>query len=188
MDNRLSVYSSQRTQVIDIINKENEYFVERKYIDRKYGQVAPVFLEVHKWFTEEGSKIVEKPDRAESAIWVFKDIKLVDSSTVGNKLLKLNIPRDEILLFDMYEFNSILNSNFLSEDENEINEYNEKLKAYGVKQKSDIVLTNFYPQLKEELFNSWKSLFRNSDKLIENSGDTVIQGGIWAIKKEWIME
>ena len=60
----------------------------------------------------------------------------------------------------------------------------------GIRVKSDVVLTNFYPNQKRQVQKSWKRLFRHHEDIIngENQGIGSIQAGLWTIRKEWIVK
>ena len=50
------------------------------------------------------------------------------------------------------------------------------------------MLTDFYPDWKREIRESWKRLFRNHETLCQGQDVTKngIQAGLWRLKKEWI--
>ena len=62
------------------------------------------------------------------------------------------------------------------------------LADYGIRKESDVILTNFYPDLKRRVQESWKRLFRNHEKIKSGntSGVGSVQAGLWQLKKEWI--
>ena len=103
--------------------------------------------------------------------------------------MKLEVPLDEVVLFDVRDWNRIMCLKYLGKDEKEEAVFREKIAPYGVLE-TKIMLTNFYPDLKREVMDSWQNLFRNEDKL-KNGEDVTkngIQAGLWQIKKEWIVE
>lgn len=101
---------------------------------------------------------------------------------MGNTLLKLSIPKEEIIFFDLRDWNKILNLNYLGTDEEET-EFNNKMKQQGVKDNLDIIKSPFYPLLKKELTDSWKKLFTS-----QNLCKKYTEGAVWQLKKEWILE
>lgn len=126
-------------------------------------------------------KRVPKPEQAESPVWIYADEAAVFKST-GATLLKLSIPKEEIIFFDLRDWNKILNLNFLGSEEEE-KKFKEKLKSQGVKDNLDIIKSPFYPLLKKELVESWKKLFNRS-----NLCKKYTEGAVWQLKKEWIIE
>ncbi|MBQ5813887.1 MAG: DUF3841 domain-containing protein, partial [Clostridia bacterium] len=65
----------------------------------------------------------------------------------------------------------------------------EELRMRGISG-SEVMLSGFYPDLRDQTTQSWKRLFRHNDAL--KSGDLSdvgsVQAGLWCIKKEWIKE
>lgn len=89
----------------------------------------------------------------------------------------------------MYDWNKVLSLEYIAKDDGDDKEFKNLLKQYGIKHDSDIMLTNFYPQLKKKITDSWSKLFEHHNKI--KSGDyigvNVVQAALWQIKKEWII-
>ncbi len=191
MDNKdnIIVYSAQSKIVYDIIEKDGQCFSKREYVLKKYEDSAYIFTTIYSFFVRELVKHIDKPDGAEYPYWAFMDMVNVDLSGEG-VLLKLSVPKEEIVLFDMYEWIKILQLNYLGENEQEELKFKEEIKGYGIKNESDIMLSSFYPMQKRKIEKSWEKLFRY-DKIIK-SGEkhnlSAVQAGLWRIKKEWILE
>ena len=131
-------------------------------------------------------KYVKKPDGAEYPYWAFREAYNVDQSMGGN-FLTLEVPLDEVLLFDMYDWNKILCLQYIGEDEKDEKQFQEQLEMYGIKE-MDAVLSNFYPLQKQQILKSWQRLTRYHEELAHGNTELVrdVQAGLWRIKKEWI--
>lgn len=187
MENQnIIVYTNQTNVVLDKIMSQGTCFCKREYIEKKYEESASVFLTPYTWFVNEAQNICKSPEGAEYPYWVFDDIGNVDTSGDGN-LLELSIPRNEIVLFDMFDWIKIMQMHYVGTSIQEEQEFSEEVKKYGCDE-FKIVTTNFYPALKSKLMNSWKNLFRHHANLINENKEDVraVQGAIWQIKKEWI--
>ena len=187
-NNKITLYALQADLVIDAIKKDGVCFSKKKYVEKKYVESAAVFTTAYSWFVNEAGRFAKKPDGAEYPYWAFKDLYNVDQANGGN-VLKLEVPLDEVVLFDVRDWNRIMCLKYLGKDEKEEAAFREKIAPYGVLE-TKIMLTNFYPDLKREVMDSWQNLFRNEDKL-KNGEDVTkngIQAGLWQIKKEWIVE
>ena len=95
---------------------------------------------------------------------------------------------DEAIYFDMQDWYKVLRLSYIGETDQDEAKFKKMLEAYGVKNESDVILTNFYPQLKREVQESWKRLFKHHENIKQgrNDGDINIQAALWQIKKEWI--
>lgn len=186
-DNLINLYSSQMNVVVQSILKNGVSFSKREFVERKYVESATVFVAVYDWFVQEMPKYVVKPEKAQYPYWAFMNLTSIDNSG-GNEVLHLQVPLDEVVLFDMYDWIKILKLQYLGESKEDEASFKKKLADYGIKNECDIILTDFYPELKQEVKNSWKRLFRHNNNL--KKGDTngvgSVQAGLWQLKKEWL--
>lgn len=188
-NNNVILYSSQAEAVLQIIERDGECFSKRKYVEDKYQESAPIFVSAYSWFVHEAEKYVARPENAEYPYWAFKDIYSVEASG-DSRIIKLEVPADEAVFFDMYDWNKILSLKYIGETETDEQEFRKMLRDYGITRESDVVLTNFYPNLKRQVKESWKRLFRHHEDIIngETQGIGSIQAGLWTIRKEWIVK
>ena len=91
--------------------------------------------------------------------------------------MHLEIPKDELILFDRRTWNKILNMEYVGTDE-EIAAFEQEYKRQGVRDPLDIMKSSFYPLLAQKIKKSWQHLF--TDPLPE---ETYWQGAVWYLKK-----
>ena len=187
-DNMVILYSPQSEVVANNLESDGICFSKRKYVVEKYEESAPIFVAAYDWFVMEARKYVPRPEGAEYPYWAFKDIHNLDQSA-GGKLLKMQVPIDEVIFFDMYDWNKILCLQYMGKTEEDEAQFRQMLADRGIRKEADIILTSFYPDLKRQVQDSWKSLFRHHEDIkqgnLENLGS--IQVGLWQLKKEWIV-
>ena len=94
--------------------------------------------------------------------------------------MRLEIPKEELILFDQRTWNRILNMEYVG-SESEITAFEQDCKRQGIKDPMDIMKSSFYPLLSQKVKKSWMHLF--TDPLPE---ETYWQGAAWCLKKEWI--
>jgi len=183
----VTLYSPQAPVVIDTLNRDGICFSRREYVAKKYEESAPVFLAAYDWFVKEAKKYLPKPEGAEYPYWAFLDPANVDQSA-GNQALVLQVPAEEAVFFDLYDWNKILCLQYIGETEAEEMAFRRALPDYGIRRESDIILTNFYPDLKRQVQESWKRLFRHNTAVRagDMSGIHRMQAGLWCLKKEWL--
>lgn len=191
MDSKCStvkLYASLNDSVIEIIDRDGTCFSKKEFIKNKYEESSNIFITAYSWFSREASKLVEKPEDAEFPYWVFKDLSNLERFP-NTSILELEVPVDEVVLFDMYDWNKVLSLEYIAKDDGDYKEFKNILKQYGIKHDSDIMLTNFYPQLKKKITDSWSKLFEHHNKIKSGNyiGVKVIQAALWQIKKEWII-
>lgn len=186
-NNRITLYSSQSDEIAAALRNGDTHYAKEKYIREKYGEVSEVFLAAYSWYRAEASRLVPRPPEAESGIWAYADLKLLDR-VPGYSILKLSVPADEAVFFRTRDWNRVLNLRFIGETEEEERVFEEKLARHGVKYEGDIYLKPFYPQLRSELIKSWSRLFRFHEAIRAGSPDIApdIQAGLWRIVPEWV--
>ena len=76
----------------------------------------------------------------------------------------------------------------MGKNEAEEKEFRRMLSDYGIKRECDVVLTRFYPELKAQVLESWKRLFRFHRAVAAGdlAGLQSVQAGLWCLKKEWL--
>jgi len=183
----IRLYSAQDAPVLDAINKNGVCFSKATYVQRKYGESAPIFMTAYSWFVQKAEAFVPKPKGAEFPYWAFPLISQVDLSS--EQLLVLEVPNNQVLFFNMYDWIKIMQLSYLGENEKEEKAFQESLSLRGVTP-TQVMLTPFYPDLKQEIYLSWERLFRHHEALAEGQQLPLltVQTALWQIKKEWIID
>lgn len=184
----IRLYTYQADAVVEAIKKEGVCFSKEAYVRKKYMESARIFTTAYSWFVKEAERIVPKPEGAEYPYWAFKDLYSVDQSGGGN-VMTLEVPLDEVVLFDLYDWNKIICMKYIGEDQQDEEEFHQQLAQCGLKE-TDVMLTNFYPEWKQKILESWSRLFRSDTQIKQGNLENVrsVQAGLWRIREEWITE
>ena len=182
----VTLYTAQSDAVIDAVHG-GVAFSREEYVSRKYGESAPIFLTAYRWFAAEAQKLVPRPEEAGLPYWVFGSVQSVDRSG-GGRLLTLEVPRDQAVFFDMYDWNRVLQLKYMGASEKQERAFCEELARRGLRE-SDVVLSQFYPDLRQQIIESWDRLFRHHESI--RSGDLTgvgaVQAALWCIRREWVV-
>lgn len=183
----ITLYSSQAEVVLETLKRDGICFSRREYVRKKYEESAPIFTAAYDWFVKEAARHLPKPEGAEYPYWAFGDLYSVDQSA-GNQTITLHLPADQAVYFDMYDWNKILCLKYLGETEEDEKAFGRMLSDYGIRKESDVILTGFYPDLKYQVMESWKRLFRHHEEVLLGNRKEVrsVQAGLWCLKKEWL--
>lgn len=186
-NHRIRLYAMQAVPVLQALDRDGRCFSKKEYVTAKYSESAPIFTTAYSWFVREFQGIVPKPEGAEYPYWAFADLYSLDVTGGGN-VLKLQVPLEEAVLFDMYDWNRILCLKYLGKDKADEKEFENMLDRCGL-QETKIMLTDFYPHWKRQIMASWSRLFRHHPQLKLGNQENVgaVQAGLWQIKKEWIV-
>lgn len=184
--NTVILYASQADPVWQAILRDGVAYSREIYVRQKYGVSAPVFLTAYRWFVEQLPRFVPKPEGAEFPYWAFGDQYMMGSSYSSN-VLTLEVPADKAVFFDMADWNKVVQLKYIGKTEAEERSFQRELTERGIKP-TDVMLTNFYPDLKQATYDSWQRLFRHHEALKRGEDAPIhsLQAGLWCIRKEWV--
>ena len=99
------------------------------------------------------------------------------------------MPADQVILFDLYDWNKILQLRPLTDDPQEEKELLQELSLRGL-DLNKVMLSGFYPDFREQILASWQRLFRHHQALLQGdcSGVGAVQAALWCIRREWVLQ
>lgn len=180
----VTLYTAQAQVVMDTLERDGVYRVKNAYVDQKYGdEVAWIWRQAYSFFSQNAGRYVPKPEGAESGIWTFYDEKWTGAQP-GYWMLKLEVPADHVVSFDLRAWNRIQNLDYLPKDEADGRRFQQNLERQGIKQAMQAFSTPFYPLVKREIEASWQRLFTSA----EGCPETYLEAGLWEIRREWVAD
>lgn len=177
----VTMWAAQTEVVLEALENTGVSYVKKEYIKKKYGEAAWSFETAYDFFVRKFRLMVEKPEKAQSPVWLFKDPKWAGANQ-GTVYLRLEIPEEQIVLFDRKKWSQILNLSYIGSEE-EQKKFEQKMRQQGVKDVSDLFAGPYYPLLKNEVTKTWSTLFD-----VEGLKPEELQGAVWLLKKEWVKE
>ncbi len=184
----IELFATQSKVVQSVIEQEGVAYCKRIYVEKKYSpQELPVFLTVYDWMAKEMAKRLPKPPEAELPYWLYENA--YSATSEAGDFLKLRLPRQEAVFFDVYNWNKLLSLSYLAEDAADEKQWKQQMADYGVRREMDIMLTSFYPDLKRQMLNSWQRLFRHHEDIKNGHphGAQSVQAAAWCLKKDWLI-
>ena len=182
----ITLYSPQSEAVLRALGRDGVCYSRPEYVAAKYGESAPIFLTIYHWFVDRAARLVPPPSQAQFPYWAYADPADVDVSG-GGRVLKLHVPSDQAVLFDRYDWTRILQLKYLGETPEEEEDFQRQLALRGL-DGTKVMLTHFYPEWKQAVFDSWERLFRHHHRLRQGdySGVGGVQAGLWCINAHWL--
>lgn len=180
-DDIITLWTAQRTIVLNALDKDGAYTVKRDFVDQKYGETSWIFREAYSFFRREGSKLAAVPDDAESAIWLYGDMRWAAMSA-DTPMLRVDAPRDQVITFDLRLWSRILNLEYIGRDQNDEDAFAASLARAGLHDTLPVFQTPFYPIQKRQIIKSWERLFTSP------APHEYLQAGMWQLRREWISE
>lgn len=188
-DNRIILYSPQAEAVWEAVERDGIAYSKREYVQKKYEESAGIFLAAYDAYIRMAEEIVPRPDNSNYPYWAFASEEMVDGSS-GSRVMVLEVPTDEAVFFDAYDWYKVLRLSYIGESESDEEAFEQELSRRGIKDSSEAVLKPFYPDVKRKITDSWKRLLVHDEDIRngDTSGVRSVQAGLWCIKKEWLKE
>lgn len=183
MNNKIRIWTRQHENILHVLEKDGRYIAKKEYIEEKMEECSKFYLDVYSWYTGKAKEIVAKPPDVQYPIWVSLSSDNMLQPVPGTVILELLIDRDSLIIVDIEKWGRIVNYWYVPLTLKDEEDYDKKLKNYGITNSSNVYLSNFYPHLKKEVIKSWDRLFDNSYSLSDLN-----VGTIWEVKKEWIQK
>ena len=170
LQDSVTLYSPQAPIVWETVLRDGISFSKREYIQKKYGESAKIFLAAYEFYVREAQNYARPPEPGSLPAgiqippqpypyWAFLHQQDLDG-TAGGNVMKLRVPLEEAVFFDMYDWQKILRLSYMGESLKEEKDFLEQLQRQGIKDPSQAFLTAFYPGAKMQIQKSWKRLFR----------------------------
>ena len=91
------------------------------------------------------------------------------------------------MFFDLYDWNKVVRLEYIGETEAEERAFRRELRDRGLTGRN-VMLTQFYPELRQAVLASWRRLFRHHEAI--RAGDLTgvggVQAALWQLRREWL--
>ena len=112
---RLTLYAAQAAPVLAALERDGVCHSRAEYVQKKYGESAPIFLTAYHWFVQQLPRFVPKPEGAEFPYWAFRELYSLDQAGTAG-VLKLQVPKEQAVLFDLEDWTKITQLRYIGKD------------------------------------------------------------------------
>lgn len=182
----IRLYTAQADAVMLELAKNGFCRCREEYVSRKYAESAKGFLTAYRWLAQNAVRFVPRPEGAELMYWAFIDKNYV---TMSDNVLTLDVPSENVLLFDYAKWNRILQLNYIGTSPADETRFSKELSLRGINAYTAMT-TDFYPDIKQRVTESWQRLFDDVNDFSSRQGDDARpkQAALWEIRTEWTVE
>jgi hypothetical protein len=177
----LKVWTRQSAKAWEELQKNGVFRIKKKYISRKYGALSNTFMVCYEWLANKASEYLDRPEGAEGPIWLAIRLDFMPCPADNTVVLELEIESKNLLVFDMGKWDMILNYWYIPFDEEDGRSFRKLLDEKGIRNQSEVMMTQFHPVLKRVMMESWGRLFDENIRVSSND-----QAICWEIKREWV--
>lgn len=180
---KIRVWTKQHENVLKELKSTGRYIAKKEYIIMDLQEHANIVLEAYNWLVKNSPNINNKPQDVNYPVWVSfaRDTTMILSN--GTVILELEIEESLITKINIVKWGMILNYAYLPENDSDENRHKKLLEDYRISD-TKAYMSQFYPQIKREIIESWRRLFDFDSDIQKNMSD--YYGNIWEIKEEWI--
>lgn len=179
----VNVWTKQHKNVLKTLETQGRYTAKREYIMLDLQEQAPLVLEAYDWLVKHAPGADRKPEDAEYPVWVSYSHQATMMQDPGTVILKLELDPETITPVNIIKWGNILNYSYIPDGAQDARRHEELLAAYGVSD-TKAYMSQFYPQIKREIIDSWDRLF--DDRIL--LGNDYKYGIIWELRREWIAD
>lgn len=179
---KITVWTKQNGNVVKELEKTSRYTAKKEYILKDLDEHAYLVLEVYDWLVKNTPNTSGKPYDAEYPIWVSLKKEAAMLPSEGAVILELKLEPSLITMININKWGAILNYSYIPADEQDAANHRQLLEQYRVSSDTKAYMSQFYPQIKRDIIDSWSRLF--DDSIILGSDERY--GIIWEVRKEWV--
>jgi len=178
---KIKVWTKQHASVLEELTRTGTYRAKRQYISLDLEEHASLVLEVYDWLVAHSPASPFRPEGAEYPVWVsfLREGTMLPGE--GAVILELELDPALITRVNVAKWGAMLNYSYLPADAEDLRRHRQLLSDYNTSD-AKAFMTPFYPQIKQEILDSWPRLFDEKVQL----GSSLAYGNIWEIQRQWV--
>lgn len=179
----ITVWTKQNRAVLDQLDAAGRFIADERYMRSELEDTADIMLFIYRWLAAHMPSGAVRPQDVSFPVWVSFSRETTMSPEPGYAVLELKVDEDLVTPVNIEKWTRITNYSYIplgAEDESEHNRLMSDLGIDNVR----AVMTQFYPELKRKIINSWDRLFDDDISL----GSDNCYGLLWEVKEEWVQE
>lgn len=181
--NTIKVWTKQHENVLNELEARGRYTAKREYIVKDLGEHAGLVLEAYDWLVAHVPNASQKPSDSDYPVWVSLKNEATMLPSAGCVILELTLDPSLIAMVNIMKWGAILDYSYIPADKEDAARHRKLLEDYRVSD-TKAYMSQFYPDIKREIRESWDRLFDDS----VDPGNRDCYGNIWEIRKEWVTQ
>ena len=177
----IRVWSKQHRSVYDTLMETGRYVAKRDFVHLDLEEHAPLVLEAYDWLVRHSPGAAQKPPDAELPVWLSYEGEATMMQSENTVIFELCIEKDRITPLNIAKWGAILNFSYIPLDGADEKAHRAEMAALGLSD-AKACMSQFYPQVKAKIVQSWDRLFDENVKM----GNELCYGLVWELKREWI--
>ena len=178
----MRVQTIQHKKILEILERNGRYLLDGRYVCKELigePEHRRLVMVCYDWLAANMEKRVRKPEDAQYPIWLTLGEGNSYPEDGENVRLELDVPEEKLCVISVAKWSAILDYRYLPSDEADAIRHAKLLELYGVSD-AKAFMSNFYPDIKREISDSWERVF-------EIDSDETCYGLIWEISADMMI-
>ena len=175
--------TTQHINVLNTLNDTSRYVLSPYYVCNEMNDAPEhkhLVMECYDWLAGHMVTAAGKPQDASYPIWLTPDTGSSYPASDEGAVLTLEIPDEYVSLISIERWTAIMDYRYLPADEEDAKRHAKLLADYGTSDAKSY-MSQFYPDVKREILESWPRVFET-----EGLANSQMYGLVWELKKEWL--
>lgn len=175
----ITVYTRQDARILESLRRTGRHAAQRGPVMENEDSLLQ--RPAYDWLVAHHPDRGNRPPDADYPVWVSLSADAALLPDKGFVIMELSVDEKLITKVNIAKWGAINNCSYIPKDSADAAAHRKKMEAMGV---SDVkaCTTRFYPELKQEIEESWLRLFDETVKL----GNDLAYGLLWEIRWEWV--
>jgi len=176
--------TSQHINVLNEISETGRYVLSPQFVCNEMNgdaELKSLVMEAYDWLAQNMPTRGIKPGDASYPIWLSLNTDSGFPPVEDGVVMELEIPDEYVALISVEKWGRVLDYRYIPADDADDRRHRRVLEDYGVSD-AKAFMSNFYPDIKREIMDSWKRLFDVEGVLPE-----MCYGLVWELREEWLV-
>ena len=176
------LWTRQDIRSLASLERRGRFYTHENFLREKFGDIAPYFMKLYRWFSEEAQKVVPAPKDVTYPIWCSVAREFMLWPVENEVSFEIHIPEDRVLYFDSIRWDFVLNHMYIPSDPDDEKAYLKHLEQLGIKNRTRFIDGRegaLFPQEKQRVLESWSRVFE-----VPTWDKFRIQANLWEIFSE----
>lgn len=179
---KVIIWTKQNKAVLHQIADEGRFVARERFMRAEHEDCSEIMLFLYRWLANHMPIQETRPRDAVFPVWGALSRDLSYPPDESSVLIEAAIPEDSLCCIDIIKWTTVSNYSYLAKDEEDRLRHNEEMRRCGLHD-AKAVMTQFYPQQKRIIMNSWLRLFDGSSPT--DPGKYAL---FWEIRREWVRD
>ena len=179
----ITVWSKQHKNAYKELIDTGLLITRKRFAGKDLDEQGHLIRPCYDWLAQNHPQKGLRPKEADYPIWVSYSLEATMLKDENSVVLELSIPKNLITPIHVAKWGTILNYGYIPLNEADSHRHQQLLADYATSD-AKAFMSEFYPQIKREIINSWDRLF---DTNITMDSQTYY-GTLWYLKKEWLLK